>query len=151
MTILRAQGHLTPQGHADWLKSTGTSEALSAQPWGFAGALSLILPETWFPVCGMISFWGQLKYIISGFSQILEPVSKHCLEALLLVLSCSQKAAVDQHRFSPCWAHVTMVALDALKCDCNQNWFLDSILFMAHSCRYSVLIMPIYCQCLLPK
>lgn len=121
MRILCAQGRLAPQGPAHWHKRAGKSEAPSAQPWGFTGALSLIHPEARFPVCGTISFWGQLKYIISGFHQILEQMSKHCLEALSLFLSCSQKAAVDQHRFSPCWARVTIVALGMFKCDCNQK------------------------------
>lgn len=120
MRILWAQIHVTPQGPSHWSKSAGRSEGPSAQPSGFTGTLSTH-PEAGSPVCGMISFWGQLKYIISGFSQILEQMRKHCLEASLPFLSCSQKAAVDQHSFPPCWAHLTMVALGTSKCGYNQN------------------------------
>lgn len=112
MRILWAQIHLTLLGPAPWSKSAGRSEVLSAQPWGCMGTLSFLHPE---------SLWGQLKHTVSGFSQILAPVSKHCVEALLPYLSYSPKAAVDQHRFPLCWAHLTVLALGTLKCGHDQN------------------------------
>lgn len=95
MRILRAQIHLTPQGPSHWSKSAGRSEVLSAQPWGFTGTLSFTHPEAGAPVCGTVSFWGQLRYIISGFSLILAQMSKHCLASLLPFLSCSPVPSVS--------------------------------------------------------